>query len=370
MFVLSLTGCGGDDEGGAASGGPRPTGCTDAAAGPVPADDASWAVVRNLEGDAWLVGPGGESRVVDLDVVADRYQIVAGGDGRLWSVAEGGRVTATDLGTGATSKLTLDAGWDRPAIGASADGAVVADDGRVAWLTGSPIEADEILVEGLEGPTAPVVGPDGLAWVPGAGETPRVTLVSPDGVVQHHEVEELMTGFGSVFAGTDCALVASGGCPDTMTALGARAPAPVWSATVGEGCGGGVAVHGGVAWVPAFGTITRVDLATGVLRAAPIATACGEGLRAFAGDGGVAVTDDCSVTIASLDPIKGSPVDEIDLADRLREPMDAFATGTWPWVGFEDQLIHLPSFALVRAEVEATPGPYGLEVVAVVPPPG
>jgi hypothetical protein len=70
--------------------------CLDASPGFHPADDRSWAAVRNGNDDSWLVDPEGNSQRVDLDAVANPYSLGVGGDGRLWSINDQGGVAWED----------------------------------------------------------------------------------------------------------------------------------------------------------------------------------------------------------------------------------------------------------------------------------
>lgn len=90
----------------------------------------------------------------------------------------------------------------------------------------------------------------------------------------------------------------------------------------------------------------------------------------FAGPGGVAALDDCDIAAVSIDPVTGEVVERRDLADDVLDPGDVVAWGAWPWAGFEDIVLHLPSIEPAEVDVEMSPDAFTLGIVATLPPEG
>ena len=85
---------------------------------------------------------------------------------------------------------------------------------------------------------------------------------------------------------------------------------------------------------------------------------------------GVALATAATVLPMTADPATGEMTERLELEGEVEDGMDAIALGSWPWVGFEDHLFRLPSLDEVDHGLPSTGGPYGLEIVAVIPPPG
>ena len=344
----------------------RPTegfGCVDAApAGTVVADDAG-ALLADSAGASWVVDAELHAREVDVGAT-DLSHGVTGGDGRIWFVTEDARVVAVEPAVdAATLGPPVDPNpWTGPALIPTPDGAGVLRGDQLVSLSGSPIDQQVLPLDGLP-PESRLLnatsGPDGRIWVVTDG---AITSFDAGGRLKTSVVVDTAS-FADLFAGTACAVYVEG-CPGRIVVIDDDG---VDESTVGTGCGGvRSAIADGVVWIGGQ-EVVRVDLASGAISRTE-AFDCGEGTRALAGPNGVAVLDDCDIAAVRLDPATGAVLDRRDFADEVADPGDVIAWGSWPWAGFEDIVLQLPSLEPVPLDIEMSPEAFAFGLVATLPP--